>query len=547
MNESTFKSLLRLVVCLVFLITSTLYTYPNSRVNICSASEGSSNIISLNVENADLRDVLSAIALGLNVNIILVEQPIRVSFRVNDITYSSALDYLLRSYGMDYLTSGNLIVVGKRETLQKDFFNQMLLTRYDLNYITSETLSKQIDILGIPIQKITIDENPKSIWVQGVPKSLSKVKELVNMIDIKENVLDDKVLENGEGGKGIKFVSLDLKYITAQNFDQFIKQIGINVNTIIVDSNPQKIWIKANLQELMDIEELAKNVDIEENYTLMISDKPLELIPYSLEFISAEELTHIISQMDVDVKTITILSNPRKIWLDSRSKDVADFEELILKMDKLENAKLALDLKTQKLQYITANKFKALVQQLEIPVQVITLGSNTYTVWLTGDSKDLLDIKFLLREIDTKLIKEDSSYFLYKLTNISPHDAVDRFQLLKVEDIKVFALNYPLFSKELLVLCPTDRVNESKEYLARLDTKGEKIKLPVDFSNETTGQARLNARKELLVKLTEIPATSFYVSNNVSRTDTPHFVLWVEESPENIKKIKDMIDSIDNP
>jgi type IV pilus assembly protein PilQ len=158
-----------------------------------------------------------------------------------------------------------------------------------------------------------------------------------------------------------------------------------------------------------------------------------------------------------------------------------------------------------------------------------------------------LDVKFLLREIDTKIAQDDSTYFIYRLANISPDDAVSRFQLLQVDDAKVFALNYPLFSKELLVICPIDRSNEIKDTLKKLDVKGEKIKVPVDYSNSPAGQSRLAARREVLVKLTGIPATSFFISNNISRDTTPYFVMWVEETPENIKKIRDMIDSIDSP
>lgn len=497
--------------------------------------------ISINVENADLRDVLSAIALGMNTNIILVEQPTRVSFQIKNVSYNTALDYLLRSNGMEYLANGNLTVVGKRETLQKDFFNQMLLTRYDLNFITSEILSRQIDTLGIPIKKITIDENQKSIWVQGTPQSLSKVKELIAMIDIEENSN-----EEGIHAENIKLVPFELKYITADSFDQFIKQIGINAKTIIIDTNPQKIWVKAKEQELVDIGELAKNVDIEENRTLLVSSKPLELIPYSLEFIHAEELNKLITQIGIDVKALSFPSSPYKIWIDSRSNGITDFEELITKVDKMENGKLPLNITTQKLQYLTADKFKAIIQQLGIPIQVITLGSNTYTVWLSGDERDLLDIKFLLRDIDTKIAQEDSTYFLYELSNISPTDAVSRFQLLNIEYANVYSLNYPLFSKELLIICPTDRKTEITDILKKIDIKGEKIKVPVDYSNNPAGQARLAAR-EVLVKLTGIPATSFFISNNISRDETPYFVMWVEETPENIRKIRDMVDSIDNP
>ena len=85
------------------------------------------------------------------------------------------------------------------------------------------------------------------------------------------------------------------------------------------------------------------------------------------------------------------------------------------------------------------------------------------------------------------------------------------------------------------------------EILSRIDTLGTKIRVPVDFSDSHQGKSRLAARRDLLVSLTQIPASSFYISDNVSRNEKPYYIMWVEETPDNILKIRNMIDAIANP
>jgi len=499
--------------------------------------------ISLNLKNVDLRDVLSAIAMGMNRNVILVEQPSKVTFQLEDVTYEMALEYLLKTVGMEYISSGNLIIVGKTETLQNDFANQLLLTRFDLNYIKSDVLSRQIDVLGIPIKKLTIEANNKSIWLQGTSQSLSKVRELIGIIDIRENAVN----ETDKNEKDINLVPFELKFITAQVLDDIIKKIGINADTIILDINPKKIWVYAGEQELSDIQNIVKNVDVEDNIVLDEETQPLKLIPYNLNFISADQLSNIVSQMGIDVKAVTVSSNSYKIWIDSRSKGIADFEELVKKIDTMENSGLMTNITTIKLSYLTSDIFKSIIQQLNIPVNIITLESNLHTLWVVGDTKDIQNVKYVLKNIDVSTVKNDLTYFIYKLSNISPDTAVKRFEYLQINGANVYSLAYPLFTRELLVVCPPNMKTQVTEGLKSIDTKGEKIKVPVDYSDDVSGQARLTARRDLLVKLTGIPAGSFFISGDVSRDSSPHYIMWVDETPENIQKIKDMINLIDNP
>lgn len=528
-------------------------TNASGNVQVSSASQKQTNTsavvsetVSVTFKDADLRDILSSLALAMNVNIILAEKPVTTSFSVRNVSPRTALTYLLKTVGMEYVEKGNLVVVGSRETLENDFMNQMSLTRFDLKYITSDVLNSQIEVLGIPVKKIVLGENNKAIWVQGTPQSISKVKELISMLDVEENsaVEEEKV----EVVESFSITPFKLEYISAETLERLIREMDINTKTLTLDENPNTIWVDAKGQALENIKELVAKIDIVDNYAEEFeNEQPLILIPYTLNFVTPEIVNDLIAEMQIDVKTIYFKSNPYKIWIDARSKDISDFEELISKVDLYENANWPLNMERLNLNKITASKLKSIVQQLELTAQILTLESRAYTVWLIGDSSEIRDVKYLVNEFERNNVNSIPSFFIYNLLNITADEAVKRFELLNIEDAKVIALNYPLFAKEVLVIAPSDMENDIRQILADFDKTGRKIRVPIDYSNHVSGQSKLTARRELLVSLTGIPASSFHISGNVSKTDTPHYVMWIEETPENIAKVKDMIDFIDNP
>lgn len=83
-------------------------------------------------------------------------------------------------------------------------------------------------------------------------------------------------------------------------------------------------------------------------------------------------------------------------------------------------------------------------------------------------------------------------------------------------------LNYPEFSRSVLVFCPSDFRLFVMNHINKLDIMTEKIKVPVDYSDVSGGSSKLKRRRDLLVDLTGIPSSSFTISENVSRDDKPY-------------------------
>jgi hypothetical protein len=146
-----------------------------------------SSRISIDVRDANILDVLSVLAIKLDAHIIYLEAPVSVTFSSKGLSPITTLQLLLQKEKLDYITLGNHYIIGKRERLHEDFFNRMTFSRYSLQYISPTLLYQIISELDLPVEHITVMENSRAIYVQGTPIALSKVRELVNLLDRHEN------------------------------------------------------------------------------------------------------------------------------------------------------------------------------------------------------------------------------------------------------------------------------------------------------------------------------------------------------------------------
>lgn len=438
------------------------------------------NIIAMDIRDADIRDVLTTLSVALKKSIIYTEDPIKISISLDGVSPIKALEMVAHSVNMSYITNENTIMVGSQESIHKNFYNMLPITRFSLIYVSPDEISKQADKLSIPVQKLVLDSTKKYIWAQGTPQALSKMRELIDALDRSEN------LDPQEQLTVLQLVPFDLEYIEASVLNDLIKQLEIPCRTILVDVNPGIIWVDADSTALADIKALVDSVDIVEN-----------MIPVQ------EEVTPEIQYLEIEAK---------------------------------------------KMRNITANRLMPMIQGLEIPVKVFAIDSSGYNIWMRGNRKSINLMNDLINRLDSSYSRDDVNYFTYKLTHMKASDAASKLEFVGIENVRVFLLNYPQYSKELLVSCPSDRITDVKHVLEKLDVPGEKIRAIVDYSNSPSATTRLEKRRDLIISLTGIPKESFKISDNVTRDPAvPHFVLWVEETPDNVEWIKEVIESIDNP
>ena len=98
-----------------------------------------------------------------------------------------------------------------------------------------------------------------------------------------------------------------------------------------------------------------------------------------------------------------------------------------------------------------------------------------------------------------------------------------------------------------MVLCTKSEESAVKAFLNEIDTPGATMIAVVDSaSGSMFARTRLEDRIPLISYISGVAQENMYVSGDVSKTDVPMYVMWVEDTPENIEKVKAAITNIDS-
>ena len=237
-----------------------IYTGQILKVPLSSASGAGSSLvssrISLNVADANIKDVLSAIALNAGYTIIM-EDPstdATVTATLEEMSPLKAIDYVTRFVDMTYLKDGNTIMVGTAEALNSTFVDKTVLSKITLKYISAEALQTQMSSLGLSNVQIVSTNNKDEFYISGYPKELAKVSELVRLLDVSSNIMA------GGGLITSNFSAMELKYITAEEFNGLLGNLGLSQG-IVLASRPYTLYVYVTGANLTDIRTIKNIVD----------------------------------------------------------------------------------------------------------------------------------------------------------------------------------------------------------------------------------------------------------------------------------------------
>ncbi|WP_347487646.1 secretin N-terminal domain-containing protein [Desulfoscipio sp. XC116] len=218
---------------------------------VASAQTVNNERISLDFRGVDIRDVLSALAIKMGVDIIMVDaEPVQINFKANNITPLQAMELIIEGRGLTYLQNGQIMLVGSPGILQDNFFDQMILTRFSLYHVPADKMKELIGALGVEQISITVDTNQNLIWVQGTAQVLKKVRELIYAVDIEESRLS------------LDYKTLTLDQISADTAVEMLKSAGIELKRYVKLNNKLLVFDSELFARWDRIETLVKAMDI---------------------------------------------------------------------------------------------------------------------------------------------------------------------------------------------------------------------------------------------------------------------------------------------
>lgn len=447
-------------------------------------------VISIEVNDADIRDILSLFATKLGVNIVYLGNVYSTSFSISGVDATTAFEIFIKSSGIEgsglsYVRDGDLILIGPASSLATSFSSMLVFTSFELEYMTAQELSGYLNQLGITVNSFVIDQMTNRLFVQGFPYEVAKVNEIVNMLD--------NSVYYPEGGSSFNLVSYNLNYISASTLDKVIKELDIVADTIILDSSPSTLWVSADSGQHTVIAQLKAKLDTSAN----ISDNKFGV--YRLKYINIELVNKAMDELG--------------LWT-------------------------------------TAEGESGLVTV--IPNTIISKEPYAILVNFRYIDKEMVD--FLIAELDTPSnLPEDPAFFIYTFANLSAETALSRiesFGEMKAFDsteVEFKEFSFSGLGKQIMVLCTKSEESDVRSFLNEIDRPGSKMIVVVDSNGgDLMARLRLLDRIPLISFISGVPEANMKVSGDISKTASPLYVMWVEDTPENIEKVKAAIANIDS-
>jgi len=457
-------------------------------VTVFKADKGED--ISIELVNADIRDVLSLFAKKLGVNIVYLGSGFQTSFSISGVDATTAFEIFMKSTGisgqsLSYVRDGELLLVGSASALTANFNDMMVFTRFKLNYMSTDDLQDYLSQLGVKVTSVIVNDSNDTIFVQGMPYQVSQVSEIINLLDREEYYPN--------GSQELNLVPYKLSYITAAVLEDVLGELGVQGDTIIMNASPQTLWVSADSDQHEAVTAIVARLDTPDN----ISDN--EFGVYRLKYI--------------DIDLVNDAMTDLGLWTtaEGSSGTVTVIPNTILSEDP----------------YAILVNFKYI-------------------------DKDMVD--FLIAELDTPSnMPEDPSFFIYTFENISAALGLDRIE--SFGDKKTFDLDEVEFKEfafsglgsQIMVLCTKSEEAAVRVFLKEIDTPGSTMIAVVDSAGgDMMARVRLLDRIPLISYISGVSQDNMYVSGDISKTGTPQYVMWVEDTPENIERVKAAIANIDS-
>ena len=439
--------------------------------------------ISAKFNEVSILSALSAVTALTDYTILYLGSEQDVTANITNVTPLAAVDYLLRIVDMSYIKNGNMLIVGDTGKLNSSFIDKATLVKFNLKYITTEVLSTQLGALGVSVNFIEVGDTNRECFVNAYPMQLATIRELVSLIDKKDNV------SLGSANIANYFSYVELKYMPASEFSSLLSQLGLHAG-ITISAFPMRLFIYATGDALKDIMKI----------------KAL-----------------------VDVSTGSEVINPT---VPSGSGDDNEGDDIEI-TDGVEI------LKKLTLSCIEKADVEAIVSNFQLGVQVLGVDLLAKTVWLLGEEEDVNKAVTMISSFDVESLKTANTFFKYELENITASELQYKLGFITFNGSVDFDYgNFPEISHTITIFCPEDQRQSIVDVIKKLDTTSIKLYKTLKSVTSKTEIDNINNKLDLICEISGLDRSSFYFSMDLDSTEGEEYILYVYESPENVLRIQ---------
>lgn len=501
------------------IVTGNVIKVPLSSSGSGSSSALVSTRLSLNLVDANIRDVISAIARNAGYTVIFVgDSNEKLTVNLEQMSALKAVDYVTRLVDLTYLKDGNTLMVGEASDLNNKFVDKVVMSKFTLKYITVPTLQAQASALGLSdVQYVSTDRDDSTVYISAYPKELAKIQELVNLLDVSSNISSGAALITSN------FTYIDLQYIDAAEFSSLLANLGLDPG-IVLSSRPYTLYTFVTGAALADIKTIKS-----------IVDRPLTGNNLTASGTASDDV--ITTQPSGGTSQTEPTTNPSTPTNPDTTTPPATQQNTILR-------EIALN-------YINREAAVEIINSFPYSVTVYGPEKMTKKIWLMGTEDEVNKAENKIKEFDTEdyadSLKLENGFFVYDLTACTAQEMLDRLASFNLEGVTFKTNAYPTVSKALIVTCEPSKQEQIKNLLAALDTattSETEYRVVESTGTAGAGKQRIDTLRMLHP---EIPAAADfqYVAVTDKTGSSTNYVTYVKATPEMVDYIKALLQEMD--
>ena len=488
-----------------------------------TTSFGTSSSISIDFKEADLKGVLETILAHTGYTMIFKGTSTTVTIKLENVSPLTAIDYVLRMAEMTYIKHDNIIYVGTASALNASFVDKQALTKFDLKYISIDTLMNQLSTLGVAATLVKMENNNREFWLTGTPMELAKTKDVIKTLDIKKHVT------TASGAISSSLTVVELTHISASEFSSLLSTLGLHAG-ITMSAHPMNLYVYVSGEELNDIMRIKKLVDYADPNAEQGEGTTNE-DGTANEGGSSDTQTQPGTNNGTTNEDTNTDNNQNGGT--TSTPEYTDGETSLVKV---------------MLEYLNKDAAKSILTTFGYTVDILGLDLYEKTLWLKGPTEEVNKAVELIKEHDNAGNNTEKVSFTYDLQNIVASELQNKIRSMDVDGVEFYFGSYPELTKSIIVYCPANQVESVKNVIATLDSNLGKMYYPIDTITSEEQKGALPAKEALVVKFLNNPSItvdSFFLSEDLDPSNEDvRYVLYVCESPENIDLISKMWSTI---
>ncbi len=275
-------------------------------------------------------------------------------------------------------------------------------------------------------------------------------------------------------------------------------------------------------------------------------EEPRVIRRHTTQHVPAEVIQEVAGSLGIDVQTVIFPTNSHAMWARGTEEAHAELRDLLNTADAAENH-ISLGYEMLSLEYISPERAVDLLEDVGLELEryfyfgsaLVVLDDEVVNQW--GEVADML------QTFDAPPAQEEV-IFTFSLEHLSASDASGILDSMGFEGVSVRPFDYPDedIARELVVVCPPHLEDRVHSTLEDIDGRRSSIRMPLDSARGEGARDELEGKRGLLSRLSGVSDRAMRISQNLTGDDDdPWYVLWVEETPDNIQLLQSLLDEFD--